>query len=471
MPVRTRSYVVSKFKYVQRSNEKIKNDNDFNVETTVKEIIWTANSRGNLKPYVTFNPIEFNSCVIHQATGYNARFIRKNNLGPGSLICVAVSNGMIPYIDYILSSTEASYPDIDYHWNENETEIIEDRLVEDPKVIGSKPESLEIQEYVEVEYSPVNTKISTTCGRNGLRCTTAETFLKKLNSTHWSSSCNMEHLEVPVLPPLPAGVKLVGDEHVMDPRCLTKRVYGALQPSRYDDEIYFDDESDQLSVASSEDDQLSVASSEDDQLSVASSEDDQLSVASSEDDQLSVTSSEDKDELVIDQFWESQITTERDSDTQKESSDSWVKIKSEHLLKGQSLEKQCLDTIPIVSPTASNGFSVKNEYTEIIIQIIDVINKFVLNKDSYQEFYSSELRKKVKNFLYTTTATLIDTFLRAVCTDPSTKTFHKRQFDLIYNNKSTEQKIAGSLWKYIKAQRKENLHIGTPIIFLKVISC
>jgi len=100
-------------------------------ETTIINIEYNVSKQGYLKPRVKFNPVEIDGDTIRYATGFNAKFIKDNKLGPGAIIRVIKSGDVIPYIKSIVSpSTNGKWqePTTPYIWNESSV----DALVEDP---------------------------------------------------------------------------------------------------------------------------------------------------------------------------------------------------------------------------------------------------------------------------------------------------------------------------------------------------
>lgn len=97
--------------------------NSDGILTTVVKIIWNTSKHGYLIPTVEVEPIDLGSIVKH-ATGFNAKYILDNNLGPGSKIKVNLSGEVIPYITQIVESTQAQMPTCNYVWNKTKVNII-----------------------------------------------------------------------------------------------------------------------------------------------------------------------------------------------------------------------------------------------------------------------------------------------------------------------------------------------------------
>jgi NAD-dependent DNA ligase len=89
------------------------------VIVTVKDIEWNVSKDKYLKPIVKFDEIKLNGVKIKQATGFNADYISKNNIGIGSKIVIIRSGDVIPHIKEVLTpslNNKPLFPDIDYVW-------------------------------------------------------------------------------------------------------------------------------------------------------------------------------------------------------------------------------------------------------------------------------------------------------------------------------------------------------------------
>ena len=114
-------------------------------EVMVDKVEWNISKDGLYKPLVHFNTVEIDGVKIKKATGYNAKFIEDNVLGPGSKIVIIRSGDVIPKIVKVLSpaaSNNASMPDTPYEWNETRVDI---RITKD----GDGNESVILQRQLE----------------------------------------------------------------------------------------------------------------------------------------------------------------------------------------------------------------------------------------------------------------------------------------------------------------------------------
>ena len=92
-------------------------------EAIVESIEWNISKDGLIKPTVLINPIALNGVTISRATGYNASFIEKNNIGPGARIVIIRSGDVIPKIIRIITPARPQMPNISYEWNETHVDI------------------------------------------------------------------------------------------------------------------------------------------------------------------------------------------------------------------------------------------------------------------------------------------------------------------------------------------------------------
>jgi NAD-dependent DNA ligase len=89
------------------------------VIVTVKDIEWNVSKDKYLKPIVKFDEIKLNGVKIKQATGFNADYISKNNIGIGSKIIIIRSGDVIPHIKEVLTpalNKKPLFPDIEFVW-------------------------------------------------------------------------------------------------------------------------------------------------------------------------------------------------------------------------------------------------------------------------------------------------------------------------------------------------------------------
>ena len=97
--------------------------------TKVVNVEWNTSKHGYLIPTVEIEPVYIGSTIKH-ASGFNAKYIVDNKLGPGSIVRVERSGDVIPHISEIIESTYAQMPtECSYIWNKTKVNI----LVEKPE--------------------------------------------------------------------------------------------------------------------------------------------------------------------------------------------------------------------------------------------------------------------------------------------------------------------------------------------------
>lgn len=93
--------------------------------TKVIRVEWNTRRYGLLKPVVVVEPVDISGVTITRTTGFNAKYIKDNKIGPGTVIEITRSGDVIPFIVSILTSTYADMPDnIDYSWNSTGVDIV-----------------------------------------------------------------------------------------------------------------------------------------------------------------------------------------------------------------------------------------------------------------------------------------------------------------------------------------------------------
>jgi DNA ligase (NAD+) len=94
-------------------------------EATVVDVIWTPSKDGYLKPRVQILPIHLGGVKIEYATGFNAAFIRDNNIGVGTIIKLVRSGDVIPHIlNVTVPASMPKMPDVPFKWNDTQVDIL-----------------------------------------------------------------------------------------------------------------------------------------------------------------------------------------------------------------------------------------------------------------------------------------------------------------------------------------------------------
>lgn len=105
-----------KFKVADASNLAI---------ATVAEVEWNISKDGYFKPRVKIEPINLVGVTITYATGFNAKFINENKIGPGAKVKITRSGDVIPFIlEVVQPAAEAQMPDEDYTWTDTKVDAV-----------------------------------------------------------------------------------------------------------------------------------------------------------------------------------------------------------------------------------------------------------------------------------------------------------------------------------------------------------
>jgi len=94
-------------------------------EVVVTHIEWNISKDGLLKPIITFDPVNLGGVSIQKTTGFNAAYIKENNIGPGAVILIKRAGDVIPHIISIIKGvSKPDMPSISYVWK-NKDIIVE----------------------------------------------------------------------------------------------------------------------------------------------------------------------------------------------------------------------------------------------------------------------------------------------------------------------------------------------------------
>lgn len=106
-------------------------------EVIVKEVEWNISKNGKMIPVILFDSVSMNGVVIRRTTGFNAQYIDKHCIGPGSRLLITRSGDVIPYIVDVLSSSSTGKPMMPkepYSWNKTKMDIIIENQKENKEV-------------------------------------------------------------------------------------------------------------------------------------------------------------------------------------------------------------------------------------------------------------------------------------------------------------------------------------------------
>ncbi|KAG2424896.1 hypothetical protein HXX76_014054 [Chlamydomonas incerta] len=94
-------------------------------ESTVLGVTWKQSKDRLLKPTIRVEPVNISGVVIKRLTGFNAKYIVDNKIGPGARVQVVRSGLVIPYINAVLApAPEAAQPHVAYEWNSTGVDMV-----------------------------------------------------------------------------------------------------------------------------------------------------------------------------------------------------------------------------------------------------------------------------------------------------------------------------------------------------------
>jgi len=91
--------------------------------TTVIRVSWKCKRSGYIKPVLVIEPVEIDGTTVRRCTAHNAKVIESKDIGPGSVIEIIRSKGVIPKLIDVLEATGAQMPSCPYVWNKTHTDI------------------------------------------------------------------------------------------------------------------------------------------------------------------------------------------------------------------------------------------------------------------------------------------------------------------------------------------------------------
>jgi len=104
--------------------------------TAVTEVVWAPSKDGYIIPVIHYKPVQLSGATLSKTTGFNARFIKQNYIGPNAIIRIVRSGDTIPYIQDIIKPAKVpSFPDMKYTWDKNKVNIILTNASENREVI------------------------------------------------------------------------------------------------------------------------------------------------------------------------------------------------------------------------------------------------------------------------------------------------------------------------------------------------
>ena len=97
------------------------------VETTVEQVQWNVSRHGKVKPLLLLKPVTIMGSVVKKATGHNAKFIKDNKIGKGSIIQITLANDIIPFVLKVIKKNKK--PDMPSNiknmtWNDTKVDLL-----------------------------------------------------------------------------------------------------------------------------------------------------------------------------------------------------------------------------------------------------------------------------------------------------------------------------------------------------------
>lgn len=96
-----------------------------NTQTTVLFVEWNVSKDRYLKPVVHIDPITINGVNIKKVTGFSAKYIQDNKIGPNAIVTITRSGDVIPKITSIIKASDKSnlLPNFNYKWTDTNVDI------------------------------------------------------------------------------------------------------------------------------------------------------------------------------------------------------------------------------------------------------------------------------------------------------------------------------------------------------------
>jgi DNA ligase (NAD+) len=102
----------------------------------VLKVLWNPSKDGVLVPRIHFTKVRLSQADLEYTTGFNAKFISDNGIGPGAVITIIRSGEVIPYVLDVVKSVEPEFPDdYEYKWDKNGVNIILKNISDNRDVI------------------------------------------------------------------------------------------------------------------------------------------------------------------------------------------------------------------------------------------------------------------------------------------------------------------------------------------------
>ena len=94
--------------------------------TTVKQVQWNTSRHGKVKPLLILEPVNINGSLVQKATAHNAKYIKDNKIGKGTVIDITLSGDIIPFVLKVIKPNKK--PDMppnikNMHWNKTKVDL------------------------------------------------------------------------------------------------------------------------------------------------------------------------------------------------------------------------------------------------------------------------------------------------------------------------------------------------------------
>jgi len=108
--------------------------------TTVKMVEWNISKDALIKPRVHIEPVDLMGVTLRHASGFNAKFIYDNGVGPGAKVQITRSGDVIPFIQKVVERAVPQMPGMVpeqvnwiWNWTTNDDGVQVDAKLETPE--------------------------------------------------------------------------------------------------------------------------------------------------------------------------------------------------------------------------------------------------------------------------------------------------------------------------------------------------
>jgi NAD-dependent DNA ligase len=103
-------------------------------EAIVLDVEWNFSKDGYIKPTILIEPVFLKNVTIRRVTGFNAKYIKNNKIGPGTIITIVRSGDVIPHIIKINKGTIGKMPSLNYLWTGSGIDIYTEKEYNEIKI-------------------------------------------------------------------------------------------------------------------------------------------------------------------------------------------------------------------------------------------------------------------------------------------------------------------------------------------------